>query len=612
MAGESKSTTPPPALRRWWIAAPLVVLVLAAYWPVLTNGFIEMFDDGWYITQNGWVRQGLTWESIRWALAVHRDGGTYWHPLAWLSFMGDVELFGVRPGPIHAVNLAWHSVTAALLFLALHRMTARFWRSAAVALLFAVHPLQVESVAWAVERKTVLASALGMGGVLAYAWYAGRPSAGRYLATFALFGLSVLAKPLLVTFPFLLLLLDVWPLGRTALAAPEVPGGGTRIAPWPRLLLEKVPFLAVALPVVAQLRWSSRAIAEEFPLLQRASNALTSYWKYLGKIAWPSDLAVYYPNPSDVSPWTAAAAAAGLALVSALLVAARRRVSPGAVAGWCWFLGTTIPVSGIVRSGLWPAMADRFMYVPMIGILVAVVWGAASLVRGGPRRTIVLGGAVAVALVASSVRSHAQALLWRDPLTLFGHAVEVTPPSRFVWANYGKALEYAGRLEEARAWWERMIRVMPDAADGYVNLGVMWHEAGDLDRAEAAYRAALEKEPGCAQAHYDLALVEKRRGYLELALAGLRRARAAGLRNAPVLEKIGEVSAELGRDGDAEAAYGEAFRADPLSWRAGVALARLQAARGRTGEAAAVLREAWGRAGRVGEADVARQLGVEP
>src|SRR6266568_525022 len=215
--------------QRWWWWAALAAcatLAIVAFSPVLGNAFIEVFDDGTYVTGNGWVRQGLTLEGVRWAF--RGDGQTYWHPLTWLSLMLDVELFGLRAGPIHAVNLALHLASAALLLLALHRMTGSRWRSGAVAALFAVHPLQVEAVAWAVERKTMLASALGMGALLAYAWYVERPSWRRFLAPLALGAASLLAKPLLVTLPFLLLAADVWPLGRTPLALPARAGAEAR------------------------------------------------------------------------------------------------------------------------------------------------------------------------------------------------------------------------------------------------------------------------------------------------------------------------------------------------------------------------------------------------
>jgi protein O-mannosyl-transferase len=415
---------------------------------------------------------------------------------------------------------------------------------------------------------------------------------------------------MLVTMPFLLLLLDVWPLGRTSLAPAERPGAAARSAPWSRLVVEKVPFLAAALGVIALVVRSFQWTVEELPLSLRAANAVTSYWAYLGKLVWPSALAVYYPNPSQIPAWKTAAAVAGLALASALLVVARRRLSLGALVGWCWFLGTMLPVSGIVRNGLWPAMADRFMYFPIVGALIGIAWGAGTIVERVPRAKIPVAAALVAALAASTVRSHLQARCWRTSSTLFRNAVEATPPSRFVWSNYGTLLQAEGRVAEARAWWEQMIRTLPDAPDGYLNLGAMWHAAGALPQAEAAYRVALEKDPRCGHAYYNLALLDKRKGDVALALAGFERARAVGLRDAAVLEHIGELAATLGRQSEAEDAFSEAFRGDPMNWRAGVGLGRLLAGIGRSGEAQAVLHEAWLRAQRAGEAEVARQAGL--
>jgi tetratricopeptide (TPR) repeat protein len=602
--GRSTGGAAPP---RWAVVLACAVLAAAAFAPVLTNGFVA-FDDASYVTANGWVRQGLTREGVLWAL--RGDGRAYWHPLTWLSLMLDVELFGVRPGSVHAVNLALHVLGASLLFLFLDRTTARRRPAAAVALLFVVHPLQVEAVAWAVERKTVLASALGMGALLAWARYAERPSWGRYLAPLALFSASLLAKPLLVTLPFLLLVLDAWPLGRTPLAAPALADAAPRRAPWARLAAEKLPMLAIGAAVAIAVRRSFPGITEVLPLGLRAANAVTSVWAYLGKIAWPAALAVYYPNPAHVPAWEVAAAIAGLALVSGALLGARGRLTPGPLAGWCWFLGTLVPVLGLVRNGLWPAMADRFAYFPLAGALVAAVWAAAALVQGSRRARLAAAAALALALVALAVRTRAQAAVWRSTASLFGNAVEVTPPSRFVWANYGAALQAEGRAAEARAWWERMVRVLPEAPDGHLNLGVALHEAGDLAGAEAAYRAALARDPRNAHATYDLALLDKGRGDLAGALAGFTRARDLGLRSGQVLRQIGGTAAALGRGAEAEDAYAEALRADPLDWRAAAGLAAVRAAAGRTAEADALLLDAGRRAVRAGEADAARRAGL--
>jgi Flp pilus assembly protein TadD len=497
-----------------------------------------------------------------------------------------------------------------LLLLVLLRTTGRPWRSAAVAALFALHPLQVEAVAWAVERKTVLASALGMGAILAYVWYAERPSWRRWLASFVLGSASLLAKPLLVTLPFLLLVLDVWPLGRTPLAPPARLGGDSRRTPWARLVLEKVPSLAAGLLVAVTVGRGASPPVEELPFALRAANAVTSYWAYLGKLVCPVGLAAYYPNPSHVPSWQVVSALAGLVFVTAVLVAARGRIGLAPVVGWCWYLGTLVPLLGLVRSGLWPAMADRFVYFPMAGVLMAMVWGAAALLERVPRAAAPAGAALSACLLVLAACTRQQALHWRSSLALFEHAVRVTTPSRFVWANYGESLRAEGRAAEAQAFWERMTVTLPDVPDSWLNLGVAWHERGDLAPAEDAYRAALARDPRCAQAHYNLGLLVKSRGDLAAALAEFERARQLGLREGQVLRQIGAVAAALGRTEEADWAYSEALRADPLDWRAGVGLAGVRASAGRTAEADAMLREAGRMAARAGEAEVARQAGL--
>lgn len=579
--------------QRGAIALGCAALVLAAFAPVLGNGFLGVFDDAAYITGNGYVRQGLSWESIRWAVSPASSDRSYWHPLTWISLMLDVELFGVRSAPIHAENVALHLSAALLLFAALERMTGRTWRSAAVAVLFAVHPLQVEAVAWAVERKTVLSGALGMGALLCWArWVESRRRAS-YAGALALFAASLLAKPQLVTFPFVLLLLDVWPLGRTRWAAPERPDAPGGPVPLRTLVVEKLPLLALAVSVtvaIASFKGVSMGSAGA-SLAQRIANALTGYWGYLAKVAWPAALAPFYPEAPEVSVWPALAAAGGLAGVLGALVAARRILSLAPAVGWLWFLGALVPSSGLIRSGLWPGMADRFVYFPVVGLLVAVVWMVAAFATSprARRAALALAGAAAVALAA---RAHAQALLWRDPVTLFAHAVRVTPTHRMAWSNLGHALQASGRTAEARTVAERMIEVLPLAPDGPLNLGILLHEAGDLEGADRAYAAALERDPRCAVAYFNRALVRKRWGDWPGAVENLERAVAAGFREAIGFHQLGQAYEAVGRRDEAERAFREVLGIDPLHWRAEARLGLLLAATGRTAEAARALADA--------------------
>jgi len=572
---------------RWIFAAVCSALVLAAFAPVFGNGFVEGFDDALYVSANVHVRQGLSWENVRWAFAPGPQEGTYWHPLTWLSLMADVQVFGVRPGPIHAVNVALHLAAALLLYSALARMTGRSFRSAAVALLFAAHPLQVESVAWAVERKTLLAAALGLGALLSYVRWVERPRWTRYALALGLYGASLLSKPQLVTLPVLLLLVDVWPLGRTRWARPErSDSGGVVASPW-RLVAEKLPFFAVALAVAAiVISRQADVRASAVPVGTRIANAFTSCWWYVEKIAWPSRLAPYYPQPLAIPFWLAAGAAAGLAVVAGVLLVARHRLSLAPAVGWVWFLIALAPVSGILRTGLWPGMADRFAYFPVIGVLIATVWTVGALVEGSRvGRAAALAMAVAAAAVLA-VQTHAQARLWRDSVTLFEHAARVTEPNVVAWSNLASALEATGRIAEARSVLERMSRMLPDSPEGPVNLGVLLHEQGDLDGAEREYVETLRRDPGCGKAHFNLGLLAKRRGERERALALFQTAIDAGFHEPVAFDQLGQSYLAQGRAAEAERAFREALRGDSSYWRAEARLGQLMAATGRADEAA--------------------------
>lgn len=585
--GPSRSSL---ALPRAAAVAAVVSASLASYWPVLFNGFVE-FDDGLYVVRNAHVRGGLSWDGLRWALSLPRSTETYWHPLTWLSLMLDVEVFGVSPGAIHAVSLALHVAGAVLLFAALTRMTGSAGRSAAVALLFAVHPLNVESVAWVAERKTVLAGCFGFAALWSYAWYAERPSVRRYAAVLSLFALSLLAKPMMLALPFLLLLLDVWPLGRTRWLPPERPRPGAPRASVGLLVAEKGPLLAVAAAVCFALVVRGVApVYEEVSPALRLSTAVTNYWRYAWNVAWPAKLAVFYPQVFEIAAWKVLAAAAALACTTLLWI--RPRLLPGPLVGWLWFLGTMIPMAGLVRNGLWPGMADRFMYFPLVGLLILGVWGAALLLQHARHGRVVGVVLVAAALLAAGARTLHYVGQWRDSETLFRAAVENTGGSTIARTNLGRALEAKGRLAEARAVYEEIVRVSPGAPDGYVNLGKMLHVAGDLDGAEAQYGRALQISPALGEALYDMALVQKQRGRAERALDLFERAVRAGFTEPDAWNQLGAGYGAAGRPRDAEAAFRETLARDPDHWRARVNLAALLHARRRTQEAAAMLTEA--------------------
>jgi tetratricopeptide (TPR) repeat protein len=481
------------------------------------NGFVPV-DDDVYITANPAVLQGLTRAGAAWALTATLGGS--WHPLTWLAHMADVSLFGVDPAAHHLVSVGLHAANAVLLLLLLARLTGRLAPSAVVAGLFALHPLRVESVAWAAERKDVLSALFLLLALLAYVRHAARPGPGRYLAVAALFALGLCAKPMLVTLPLLLLLLDGWPLGRFRA---EPPG---------RLLLEKAPLLALsaaasAVTYFAQRGAGAMGLAGEVPAGGRLANAVVSYAAYLGKALWPVDLAVFYPYPAGAHPaWRVGAAVIALAGLAGLALAGLRR-RPWRAAGLLWYLVALVPVVGVVQVGA-QAMADRYTYVPLVGIFLALTWeaAAAARIRGG--RTPAAALAVA-ALLACALLTRRQVAVWRDGETLLVHALAVTRENWVAHYSLGAAREREGRTAEAVAEYEAALRIRPGYVWAENNLGRLLALAGDL--------------PGAI-------------GHLEAAVRGAPRSALPRLNLGLALEAAG-------RAGEAAAQYAEAARLDP-------------------------------------------------
>ena len=413
----------------------LVVATLAVYAQVIRHDFVN-FDDDKYVYENSHVRSGLTWKGIAWAFTTTVGGN--WHPLTWLSHMLDCELFGLNAGYHHLVNVLLHILNSFLLLLVLEKMTGAFWRSATVAALFALHPLHVESVAWVAERKDVLSTLFFMLILWAYVPYAERPSRKRYGLICAFLVLGLMAKPMLVTVPFVLLLLDYWPLERLQLdeskgsdgtrGRPGRSGGGRKQAAL-RLIAEKVPLLALvavssAVTFVAQQRVGAMSMGTSVPLSGRIANALVSYFAYIGKMFWPSHLAVFYPYRHAVPAWEWAGAAlllVGLSIIVVLAGQRRRYLS----VGWFWYLGTLVPVIGLVQVGA-QSMADRYTYVPLIGLFLIAVWGAADLTAVWSRGRTGLRALSGVVIVGCMVATSFQVGTWKNGLTLFGHALKVT------------------------------------------------------------------------------------------------------------------------------------------------------------------------------------------
>ncbi|MES1254078.1 MAG: hypothetical protein ABUS56_00605, partial [Acidobacteriota bacterium] len=430
-----------------WLLAVLA-LTVAVYAPVAHHQFLS-WDDPQYVTDNPYVRGGLSWASARWAFTTAYASN--WHPLTWLSHMADVEWYGVAPGPAHLTNLALHMGTTAVLFVVLAQMTGAAGPSAVVAALFAVHPLHVESVAWVAERKDVLSTLLWSLTLWAYLGAVRRPSFARSLGVAAVFLLALLAKPMVLTLPFVLLLLDVWPLGRFTFA-PEGKQGRGRARTAFALVREKTMLFALAgasaaATYVAQRRGGAVADIELLPFGTRVANAVVSYAAYLRQTIWPTGLAAFYPYARPIS--VPLVVGSGVALACATVIAAREaRRRPYLLVGWLWYLGTLVPVIGLVHVGS-QARADRYTYVPLIGIFVAVVWLARDVANSRPRWRPWLVSAAVVAIGACAVVARMQVMYWADSLSLWQHSAEVTATNEVAETGIGRALSEQSRNEDA-------------------------------------------------------------------------------------------------------------------------------------------------------------------
>ncbi|MGA9901269.1 MAG: tetratricopeptide repeat protein [Terriglobales bacterium] len=471
---------------------------LALYYPTLENGFVN-YDDPAYVTSNWHVQQGLSFRNLSWAFTSTAEAN--WHPLTWISHMLDVQLFALRPAGHHGQSVFWHAVNVVMLFLLLARATGCIGRSAMVAGLFAVHPLNVESVAWVAERKTVLCTFFLLLTLAAYGWYVQSRRVSRYLSVVLLFALGLMAKPMVITLPFLLLLIDFWPLHRfpqTSLA---------------KLVLEKIPLLgtsaaSAAITIYAQRAGGAVGSTAALPLALRAQNAIYSYVVYVEKAVWPSRLAVFYPHPEgSLALWKVLGAAVVVITITALFWSLRERRY--LLVGWLWFLGGLAPVIGIVQVGR-QAWADRYAYFPLWGLFVIIVWltaEAATRMKLSRLAQVAIASAV---LLGYSVATHIQIGYWRDSYSLFAQALQVTNANPIAEGNLGSALVEMQRPDLAVPHLERAIQLMPTLATPHYNLGTLLQRQNQLEAAQREYRLALEyasDEREAAQTHNNLGVL---------------------------------------------------------------------------------------------------------
>jgi protein O-mannosyl-transferase len=495
----------------------LAAIVVALYWRVLGNQFVD-FDDEIYVTANDHVKAGLSLDGFRWAFTNIENGN--WHPLTWLSHMLDVQWFGLDPGGHHFVSVLWHAANSAVLMALLWYMTACLWRSIFVAALFALHPLHVESVAWVSERKDVLSAFFCFCTLWAYAWYTRRPQSWRrYAAVAVLFSLALMAKPSVVSVPFLLLLLDYWPLGRKE--------------PLLTLLREKIPFVAMAAAVSMVTYFGQKQVGamgniEGLVFPERLANALVSYMRYLGKIVWPHPLAVIYPYQRDLPVLSIAMACLLLAAVTVLVLFRGRQVRYLPVA-WFWFLGSMVPMIGLIQVGR-QGYADRYTYIPSVGIFIGLVWIVADSIdkRKWNRGTTIV--VTLFILPALALTTWSQLPYWHDDLTLFQHAIDVTPENPLALYHVGDDLVEMGRNKEAIPYLEEMIRLRPNFVYiGYYTLGKAQAREGQNDLALQNLSEAVRVKPDYPEAYYSRGITLLNSGNSQSAEPDLRAALQYGL-----------------------------------------------------------------------------------
>jgi tetratricopeptide (TPR) repeat protein len=559
------------------VGLALAAVTFATYLPVWQHDFIN-YDDPDYVTRNPMVQHGLTWPGLVWAFGQLHGEATYWHPLTWVSHMVDCQLFGLNPGAHHLVNVLFHTINVVLLFVALRRLTGGLWRSALVAALFAWHPLQVDTVAWVAERKNVLSACFWMLTLLAYARYVERPGWGRYGLVLLCFALGLMAKPVLVTLPCVLLLLDFWPLGRfqnirltqaEAAAETAVP---VRNSQSPirnaslRLILEKLPLFALAAASCVVTLLAHRGLGMGQPgaglaLGVRVENALVSYARYVGKTLWPVDLTIVQLHPGVWPAWKVNAAILLLVAVSALVWVQRRR-APYSVVGWLWFLGVLFPFIGVIQVGV-QAMAERFVYLPVIGLFITIVWSAAALTAQWQGRQVLQSALGAILAASCVVLTSHQLRHWRNSVTLFTQAVAVDPKNFIAHNNLALALGLEGKWDEALRHAQESVRHNPNTAEPHNLAGMILDQQQKPAEAIEHYRAAVRLRPNWELAQLNLARDLARLGKFPEAIEHYFMAVRLAPREALARAELAQLLAAEQRTAEAIAQYRAALQVWP-------------------------------------------------
>ncbi len=573
----------------------LIATISSIYYQVFNFDFINFDDDG-YVYENSYVLSGLNKASSCWALTTTRMAN--WHPVTWLSYMADTQMFGVNPMGYHLSNLFFHIINSILLFLLLCRITGALWRSCFVAFLFAVHPLHIESVAWIAERKDVLSCLFFLITIYLYSSYIEKPKLSKYIMALLAFAVGLMSKPMIVTLPFLLLLLDYWPLGRIhdleAMKLGNQHSGSIRSL-FNNVILEKIPFimlsiLSAGVTIFAQYKGNAVSSLEELPFFYRFENAIVAYFSYILKTVWPNQLSIIYPM-SSLSTWEVIGSLLFLVFVSSIVIR-YHKIYPYLLVGWFWFFISLLPVIGLLQVGL-QKMADRYTYLPLVGLFIMIAWGMPELLnRLHYKRPLI--AVVAVLIVLSlSFYSWRQVKFWENSEKLFTHALEVAHDGNFQAHNLlGLALLRQGRIDDAISQISEAVQINPKSPEMLFSLGKALAIQGKYDKAATQYDNAWRLQPNNAMANYNMGTILSQMGNFQQAVDFFLVAIKIDPDNYEARNNLGIAYAKLGKINEAITQFTEALRSDSQSSKINYNLGVTLAAQGRYSDADKYFKEA--------------------
>ena len=539
----------------------LILITIFIYWPIHVADFIT-FDDQLHITTNFHLKSGFSWESIIWAFTTSYGGN--WHPLTWFSFMLDYRLFGLNPAGYHSTNLCLHALNGSILFLVLHRLTKSFWRSALVATLFVVHPCHVEAVAWISERKDLLCTFFGFAAMGAYVKYIKTAKSKYYLLLVVLFSLALMSKPMIITLPFILLLLDYWPLKRiSAIEHRTKYGFFHAISP---LIREKIPLLCLStisaiVTYWAQQSWEAISSFQAVPLTFRLMNAVYAYIKYIENLFWPANLTVFYPTVDNFQEHEVLFYVLTLVIITCYAIYKKNNY-PYLIVGWFIYLGTLIPVIGIVKIGS-QSMADRYTYIPFIGLFIIISWGICNLFEKVSYRKIIVLPLVLIFLIYLSCISREQVKYWRNSVTLFSHALQIVPNNYVAHENLGFAFLDQGRLDDALYHFRKASVLMPGKERFYKNVSIPLHRQGRYEEAINELIKSLRINPNYSDGYYHLGNIYYSQQRLRESADQYRRTIALQPDHAEAHNNLGMILAQEGHTVEAIKHCSEAIRLKP-------------------------------------------------